>query len=328
MNEMTTGVLELLRGIDGFVSGQRISEQLGISRTAIEKHIRQLRNAGYYIESSSGSGYRLRFSPDLPSEMEIQPFLNTDIIGQRIHFHDEVESTNDLASELAHDGEPEGTVVIADEQTAGKGRLDRSWVSPSGLNLYLSVILRPPVAPWEALQMSIVTVVSVVRAIEIAAKDTEIGIKWPNDVMCGGRKVAGILCELYSDMDRVHHLVTGIGINVNMKDLGGELVDSATSLLIETGRNVSRPLLAGTLLNELERAYSHWLGHGLADFIPFWEDHSVLSGRTVGIETASGHISGIVRGLTMSGGLEIEDVDGNYREILAGDVHIASISSE
>ncbi len=329
MNEMTTGVLELLRERDCFVSGQHISELLGISRTAIWKHVRQLRNAGYYIEASSGSGYRLRFSPDLPSEMEIQPFLDTDILGRRIHFHDEVESTNDLASDLANDGEPEGTVVIADEQLAGKGRMDRTWVSPSGLNLYLSVILRPPVTPWEAPQMSIVTVAAVVRAIESVARDLSIGIKWPNDVMCGGRKLAGILCELHSDMDLVRHLIAGIGINVNMTDLGDELEGRATSLLIETGRDISRPLLAGTLLNELEKAYAHWLGHGLADFIPFWEDHSVLEeGRTVVIEMPSGSVSGRVRGLSVSGGLEIEEADGSLREILSGDVHITSIASD
>jgi BirA family biotin operon repressor/biotin-[acetyl-CoA-carboxylase] ligase len=326
LNKATSEVLRLLREGSGFVSGEYMSSRLGISRTAVWKHVKKLRRSGYSIEAIPRNGYRLRYSPDLPSELEIRPWLETETLGCRIVFREEVESTNDLASELAGEGEPEGLVVIADQQSAGKGRMDRRWISPPGQNLYLSVVLRPAVSPWQAPQMAIVVVTAVVRTIEALAEGIRLGIKWPNDVVCNGRKLAGILCELSSDLDMVHYLVAGIGINVNMKDLDGELEGRATSLLEETGKEHSRPQMAGRLLNELERSYSRWLEQGLSGFIPFWEDRSVLTGKTVVIETPSGNLTGRAIRLSPSGGLEIERPDGSVMEVLSGDVHISSIS--
>jgi len=325
MNDMTCGVLEMLREGDGYLSGELFSERLGISRAAVWKHVRQLRNAGYRIEGLPRRGYRLLSSPDLPSEMEIRPWLETGVLGRRILFYEEVESTNDVASELAYDGEPEGTTVTADRQTAGRGRMDRSWISPSGTNIYASVILRPAVSPWKAPQMSIVAVTALVRAVEEAAHGVHLGIKWPNDVLCSGRKLAGILCELHSDLDRVHHLVVGMGINVNMAEMGEELEGRATSLLIETGRETSRARLAGVLLNSLEETYAAWLDRGIGEFVPFWEERSVLTGCRVDIDTPSGSLCGTVRGLSPSGALELETSAGSVMEVLSGDVHISSV---
>jgi BirA family biotin operon repressor/biotin-[acetyl-CoA-carboxylase] ligase len=326
MNGYTERILEILRQGDGYVSGQYISMKLGISRTAVWKHIRQLRDSGYYVEALPRSGYRLVFCPDLPTAMEIRPWLETGRLGSAIIFHPEVESTSSIASELALDGEPEGTVVIADRQSAGRGRMDRSWVSPSGQNLYMSVILRPPVPPWQAPQMSIVAVVAVVRAVEAVTASVRPGIKWPNDVICGGRKLAGILCELNSDLDMVHHLIVGIGLNVSMSQPSPELRGRATSLLMEGETELSRPRIAGELLNRLESAYLEWLEDGLSGFIPFWEERSVLTGKRVVIETPSGALEGSVRGLSPTGGLQVVQPGGSEVEILSGDVHVSSVS--
>jgi len=326
MNEITSHILELLRREETHLSGQHISEELAISRTAVWKHIRQLRNAGYYIEASPRCGYRLRFSPDLPSGMEISPFLHTDIIGRKIIFHTEVDSTNEVAGELAQDGEPEGTVVIADYQSAGRGRLDRSWLSPSGMNLYVSVILRPPVTPFDAPQMSIVTVVAAVRAIMRVVPGIDIGIKWPNDIITGGKKLSGILFDMKTDMDRVDYLVAGIGINVNMVEMDDSIDQKATSLKLETGKETSRPQLAAALLEELEKTYMQWLAKGLSVFRTFWEEKSILIGRTVEVDTPAGSLRGRVKGLSKTGGLNMELDDGQSMEVLAGDVHITSLS--
>lgn len=326
MNEITSHILELLRLEETHLSGQQISDELGISRTAVWKHVRQLRNAGYYIEASPRCGYRLRFSPDLPSGMEIRPLLHTDIIGKRIIFHTEVDSTNEVAMELAQEGESEGTVIIADYQSAGRGRLDRSWHSPSGMNLYVSVILRPPVTPFDAPQMSIVSVVAAVRAITRVVPGLDLGIKWPNDIITGGKKLSGILFDMKTDMDRVDYLIAGIGINVNMVQMDNSLDLKATSLKLETGKETSRPQLAAALLEELEKAYMHWLAKGLSVFLTFWEQKSVLIGRIVEVDAPAGRLCGRVKGLSCTGGLNLELDDGQSLEVLAGDVHITSIS--
>jgi BirA family biotin operon repressor/biotin-[acetyl-CoA-carboxylase] ligase len=334
VNRITEQILQLLRDSGSHVSGARIAEHLEISRTAVWKHINQLRAAGYEIASVSNRGYRLVHAPEMPLDLEIRAHLHTRLLGREIVYLPRTGSTNSVASELAEQGVAEGTVVIADEQEQGRGRLQRNWHSPAGRNIYLSAILRPTVMPYQVPQLSLVTGVAVARMIERQVPGLAVAVKWPNDVFIRGRKVCGILCDMRSEIDRVHHLVLGIGINVNLQreELPAEIAERATSLQIEANAasedavqgSLNRAELVAALLEELEAAYLGWQRNGLASIKQDWDRLSFLKGRTITVETPAGAITGEAAGLSDSGFLTIELPDGNRREILSGDVHVAA----
>jgi len=322
MGRSASRVLEILRESGRYVSGQDISRELGISRTAVWKNVNKLRDTGYVIDAVSNRGYRLIESVDIPTSDEIARHCCTERIGREIVFMKAVDSTNSMAMMLASQGAGHGTVITADTQTAGRGRRGREWLSPAGTNLYMSIILRPPVSPAEASQIPIVSVISSMRALKRLVPDLECGVKWPNDIYCGGRKLSGTLCEMKAEMDRVEHVVVGTGINVN-SDVSRDLPPTATSLLMETGSEHSRALLAAVLLEEFEKAYDDWLEDGsLRKFVREWEGSSLLSGRRVDVRTASKLISGLASGITESGALKLEMRDGSIRLIYAGDASL------
>lgn len=327
MNETGSTILRLLRDAGAHVSGANMSVELGLSRTAVWKQVSRLRDLGYVIDSTPNKGYRLRSAPNVPLASEVLPRLQTQQVGQTFHFLDTTESTNLVASRMAADGAPHGTVIAADTQTHGRGRLARTWFSPRGVNLYMSVILRPRVEPACAPQAAIVTALAVVRALSKLHPPLQLGIKWPNDVYLAQRKLAGILCELSAESDHVHYLVIGLGMNVNLprEQLPAEIAGSATSLLDATGAESSRPAVLAAILNEMEPVYDTWCAHGLQPFLDEWQRYSVLQGRAVTVETLAGTIRGTVLDLSPGGALVLQTADGEVRQVLAGDVQERAI---
>ena len=250
MSDNSSRILGILRNSRDYISGEDISAELGISRSAVWKNIRKLREKGYIIDAVSNRGYHLSEGIDLPISDEIHRHLGTESFGCEIVFMKTVDSTNDLAMTLARQGAVHGTVVTTDQQTGGRGRKGRKWISPTAANLYLSIILKPEVSPAEASQIPILSVMASVRALERIAPGLQFKIKWPNDIYCHEKKISGTLCEMKAEIDRVDFVVVGIGINVNMKLFDDSLVDIATSLFMETGSECSRVKTAVFLLEE------------------------------------------------------------------------------
>ncbi|MDG2303863.1 MAG: biotin--[acetyl-CoA-carboxylase] ligase [Candidatus Binatia bacterium] len=311
-------LLETLQG-GAWCSGAEIGTRIGVSRTAVWKKIEALRERGYSIEAMAGRGYRLLGGPDRLLPTEVRRHLTAKRLGMDIVHREEVDSTNRLAGELARGGAPEGTVVVAEAQTAGRGRLGREWTSPSNLNLYLSVVLRPPVAPVDVTSLSLVAAIAVAEAI-LSTTDLRSGIKWPNDVLLGQRKVCGILTEMDAESDRVRFLVLGIGVNLNAtaRDFPPELRRKASSLRIATRRRIDRAAFTGALLNELEVVYDQFVAGGFPAVQKAYEAYHCLPGRRVRVEGA-GNPRGVVRGVAPDGALLVETADGVVR-VSSGEV--------
>ncbi len=255
MHPKTGTILRLFHSKEGYVSGEHLSRELGVSRTAVWKHISALRHDGYRIEAVPSRGYRLVSSPDNLDPHEVKARLESARVGQRLEYLKITASTNADAFRLAEEGAVEGTVVLADSQTGGKGRRGRVWASPAGVNLYCSVVLRPAIMPHEAPQLTFLSAVAVARAIELTTALTP-EIKWPNDLLISGKKVAGLLNEMSAETDGINFVILGIGVNLNMTadQFPDDLRHPATSLLLESGVQVDRSRFASTMLNELDQA--------------------------------------------------------------------------
>ena len=244
------------------MSGEKISEELGVSRAAIWKYIKIIKEDGYEIEAISRKGYRIISAPDVLTFEEVKNLLSTLSIGKNIVYYDSVGSTNSIAKELAESGEQHGTVVISEEQTTGRGRLGRNWISPKYKGISMSIILRPKIVTENISQITLIGAAAVYKAILKMGIRTS--IKWPNDIVLNSKKVCGILTEMSGEIDRINYLVMGIGINVNLeeKDLPMDLKDMATSLKIESGKYVDRKLLLANVLNIFEKLYNDFVLNG------------------------------------------------------------------
>lgn len=314
-------LLALLRG-EPVVSGERLSDALGISRAAIWKHVEQLRARGYRIEAQHARGYRLAGVPDRLLADEVLPALATRRLGRTIVYFEETDSTNVQAMRLAREGAPEGTLVVAERQTHGRGRLGRSWSSPAFVNFYGSWILRPAIAPAAAPQLSLAAAVALARALTPLAPGL-VAIKWPNDCLLDGRKVAGILTEMDAELDRVRAVVLGIGVNLNggERAFPPELRATATSVRLATGRKVDRIAFTAALCDALEAVYDRLLQDGFGALMGEWNEYSCLTGRDVTVECGGQRTSGVVRGLDASGRLVLAR-NGATERIVAGDVTV------
>lgn len=271
----------------------------------------------------------MRPAATAPLAAEVAPHLKTRTIGRRIEYHDAVDSTNRAAGDLARQGAVEGAVVVADAQTAGRGRMGRRWESPAGENLYFSVLLTPDIEPARVPQLALVAAVAVHEGLAECCPEIKAHIKWPNDILVVGRKVAGILCEANIEADRVHRVVLGVGINVNGTSVPRALHTTATTLRLAGGREVSRPALLAAVINRLEPRYEGWLQAGsLSSLLDYFERHSALNGRPVAAENPSGVVRGTARGVTPTGKLVIETADGARLHLLAGDVHLLPLGGE
>lgn len=306
---------------DGFVSGESISEELGISRTAVWKHIRNLRNAGYQIEAVPSRGYQLQQSPDVLMPEAIQSGLDCQCIGSTVRCLSETDSTNLQACRLGDEGAAEGLVVVADQQTAGKGRMGRKWESPAGVNLYLSILLRPDILPFEAPKLTFLSAVAVCRAIQRSC-GLQASVKWPNDVLLNGAKVAGLLNEMSSETDRVNYVVLGIGVNLNMQreQFPDDLRYPATSLALEAGNDLSRLDFTRALLEEIDSLYMTYLEQGSEPIMSAWTELCDMVGRDVVVDSGDKQLQGVVAGLGEDGALLVKNSLGEVEPVYAGDV--------
>jgi BirA family biotin operon repressor/biotin-[acetyl-CoA-carboxylase] ligase len=318
-----TDIVELLRREPGGVSGATIGRELRLTRAAVWKHVSRLRRNGYEIVGTPSRGYRLVSVPDRLGVTEIRPHLTGEILGREVHWAETVDSTNTWARQLARAGAVEGTVALAEAQTAGRGRLGRSWFSPPGANVYLSIVLRPEVPPARAPQLTLVagTAVAATIASLVGARPA---LKWPNDVLLSGAKVAGLLTEMDSEADRVAFVVLGIGVNLNTsaEDLRSGVGATATSILAATGRAVERAGFVGRLLGELEGRYRRYLAEGFAGLREEWESYSCVTGREITVAGPDGERRGRAVGIDADGALLLRDPGGAVLRVLAGDVTV------
>lgn len=304
------------------VSGADLAGRLGISRAAIWAHIEELRKLGYDITASPHLGYRLLGMPDVLHSDDLLARLPADrIIGRDIRVFQETTSTSDVTEKLARDGAKEGVVVFAESQTKGRGRLGRKWVSPAGKGLWFSVLLRPQMRPQEATQMTVATAVAVSRAIETQT-GLKTAIKWPNDLLIRGKKVAGILTELTADPDQIKHLIIGIGIDANLalSDLPTDLRPIATSLRIERNGAVDRPALAAQILTELDVEYRRVCQGKFPAVADEWEARCSTLGSRVVVNIGSRSVEGVAESLDDDGALLVRTQHGRIERIIGGDV--------
>jgi len=317
-------ILRLFRTEAGYISGELLSRELGVSRTAIWKHISALRNSGYCIEAVPSRGYRLISSPDVINPHEVAAQLNGTTIGRHLEFIKLTTSTNTDAFRLAEKGAVEGTVVLTDGQSGGKGRRGRIWSSPAGVNLYCSVVLRPAIMPHEAPQLTFLSAVAVARAIELTTNLIP-EIKWPNDLLISGKKVAGMLNEMSAETDGINFVILGIGVNLNMTagQFPDDLRHPATSLLLESGTEVDRPRFASAMLNELDRLYRDFQAHGFGPVREEWQRRCNANGRQVIVsDSGTECTTGLFIGIDADGALLLRSEDAVQHRITCGDVRV------
>ena len=321
---MTTDakILSALRANPDGVSGTELAEKLRISRAAIWARIEELRRLGYDIEAGPHSGYRLIGVPDvLHADDLIARLGKTKVIGRDVRIFEQTTSTNDVIERLARDGVKEGVVVFAESQTKGRGRLGRKWISPTHKGLWFSLLLRPDLRPQEATQLTVASATALRRAIH---SETGLNpeIKWPNDILVHGKKVAGILTEMSAELDRVRHIILGIGVNINMNagEFQPELRKFATSIKIESGRTISRADMATAILRELDGDYARICGGLFAEVADEWEAHCTTIGRDVTIRIGERRLRGRAESLSDEGALLLRTEHGHLESITGGDV--------
>ena len=321
---MTTDakILFALRANPEGVSGAQLAEQLAISRAAIWSRIEELRQAGYEIEAGPHFGYRLVSSPDaLHADDLLARLGKTKVIGRDIRVFEETTSTNDVIEKLARDGVKEGVVVFAESQTKGRGRLGRKWMSPTHKGLWFSILLRPKLSPQETTQLTVASATAVRRAIKtITGLSAE--IKWPNDLLIGGKKVVGILTEMSAEVDCVRHVILGIGVDVNQaaNEFPPELRKIATSLKLETGEEISRAELAVEILRELDFDYARICGGKFAQLADEWETGCLTIGKNVSVQMGARLVRGCAEALDDDGALLVRTEHGHLERVIGGDV--------
>jgi BirA family transcriptional regulator, biotin operon repressor / biotin---[acetyl-CoA-carboxylase] ligase len=306
-----------------FLSGQALADIAGCSRTAIWKHIEELRKEGFVLEAVRKKGYRIVNTPDIVTENKIRLGLQTSTLGQVIHYEESVPSTQKIAHDLASNGAVEGTLVIADEQTAGRGRLMREWHSSLGNGVWMSLILKPHLPPQKAPQFTLITAVAVVQAIE-EVTELQPQIKWPNDILINGKKVTGILTELQAESDKINSIIIGIGMNVNhsIEHFPDEIQPIATSLAIEQGAQLSRAEVVQNILERMESLYTLYMKEGFTPIKLLWESYAVSIGKRIRARTINGTIEGTALGITADGVLKIEDQAGTVHQIYSADIEV------
>ena len=320
-----TEVLQLLRDSEEYVSGQQICESFGISRTAVWKIINQLKEEGYEIEAVQNKGYHLVGTPDVLSLSELKSRIKTKMAGKHLLYFDVTDSTNIEAKKQAETGAPEGLLVVADKQVAGRGRRGRSWESPAGVNIFMTIMLRPSFEPEKASMITLVMALSTAQAItEVSGLPAK--IKWPNDIVVNKKKVVGILTELTMETDYIQHLVCGVGINVNQTELPDNIKDTATSLYIEGGKKINRAELIEKVMERFEANYEAFLKTGnMQGLIEAYNELLVNKEAQVRVLDPKNEYEGISHGINELGELIVEKQDGSIENVYAGEVSVRGI---
>jgi BirA family transcriptional regulator, biotin operon repressor / biotin---[acetyl-CoA-carboxylase] ligase len=308
-----------------FVSGQKLSTLLGVSRTAVWKHIEDLRSEGYELEAVRKRGYRITKKPDKISSNEIQLGLRSKFMGRNIHFENEVTSTQKVAHELATSGAKEGTIVVADRQTQGRGRMARTWHSPKQKGIWMSMIVKPILPLNMTPQLTLLTAVAIVQAIE-ELTGLHPQIKWPNDILVNKKKLVGILTELQAEADQVHSVIIGVGMNVNHaeEDFPEELRKIATSIKLETGEFCDRAAIIQAILYHFEKLYLTYLEHGFKPIKLLWESYSFSLNQRLTARTLAGVKHGVSLGIDDEGVLLLKTDEGQIEKIYSADIEIGT----
>ena len=336
---MKTQILSMLRGSNAQpVSGQDICTKLGVSRTAVWKYMNQLKEEGYVIEAVQNKGYTIVSSPDILTEAEIASRLEVledngvpyNHFVQRICSYDLIDSTNTEAKKLAENGAVNGTLVIAEQQDAGKGRRGRSWVSPKGSGIWMTYILRPEILPAKASMLTLVAALAVAAGIQKICEQNhaavECRIKWPNDIVINGKKIVGILTEMSANPDAVNYVVIGIGINVHTNSFDASIAATASSIDRETGKYIQRSELVALVSCYLQEYYEIFLKTGdLTGLIDEYDQMLVNIGREVRIIDPGRERTGIARGIDTQGELLVEREDGTIETVFSGEVSVRGL---
>lgn len=322
---MKTKILKLLKECDGYISGQELCDSLQVSRTAVWKVIKQLQAEGYQIEAVRNRGYHLSAVADVMTEAELKSRMEGAFCGGFLEYREEVDSTNNLARRLAEEGAADGTLVVAESQTAGKGRRGRGWISAKGTGIWMSLLLRPDISPASASMITLVTALAVADGIE-AVTGLNPKIKWPNDIVIGGKKVCGILTEMSAELERIHYVVIGIGINVNMEEFPQEIQETATSLFQQTGEKVNRSQVVAAVMKAMETYYEEFLKSGdLSLLLQKYQEKLANKDKEVTVLAPTGHYQGICLGIDEIGELLVRRNDGTVNHVVSGEVSVRGI---
>ena len=324
---MRNEILDYFRKADGnFVSGQQISKDLHVSRTAIWKHINVLKERGYIFESSTRKGYRLIYAPNSLTPLEIDSALHTETFGRHVVYLESTQSTNEEAKKIAREGAEEGTIVVAEEQITGHGRLARGFYSPFAKGIWFSLILRPKFFPMEASKCTLLAAVGVCRGIRRMGL-ADAGIKWPNDILVHGKKLVGILTLMSASMEKIDYIIMGIGINTGIKknEFPEDFREGATSFLNE-GINVSRKDLLAAILGELEKEYSIAQDEGFDKVLDDWRALSVTLGQEVRVIFGDDSYTGKAVDIDRDGCLLV-NTGSEVKRVIAGDVSIRPVDA-
>lgn len=306
------------------ISGQQLADDFQVSRTAIWKHMQTLQQEGYQFETIKKRGYQLLSVPDKVDVGQLKQLLQTERYGQSIHYFDTVDSTQLVAHELVRAGAKDGTIVIAEHQTTGRGRMLREWESTKGKGIWMTIIIRPTIPPHQAPQFTLVAAVAIVNAMKALYKNFTPEIKWPNDILINGKKSTGILTEMIAEADQVQALLIGIGINVNqeMNDFPEELQSIATSVSIGEGEKVDRVQLVAKIMEFLENYSDHYMKHGFQVIKELWEQSSGTLGKQVKATSLREVVEGEAIRITENGVLEIRQANGEIKGVYSADIEI------
>lgn len=321
---MKTEILRMLRETDGYVSGQELCNKFGVSRTAVWKVMNQLKDAGYEIEAVQNKGYHLLSVPDLIDKIELSSIRNTGWAGSEIFYYESIDSTNTKAKELAEEGYPSGVLVVANQQTAGKGRRGRVWISPKGTDIYMTLMMKPDIHPNHASMLTLVAAIALAKGIRRETGE-EVQIKWPNDIVLNGKKICGILTEMSVQFDCINHIVIGIGINVHNESFAEEISDTASSLFLESGKHFHRAGIIEAFLEEFEKTYAVFLE--TEDISRLQKEYNALlvnMGRQVHVLDPKEPFDGKAMGVTNKGEL-IVDTWESRKLVSSGEVSVRGI---
>lgn len=322
---MKEEILRLLRSADGYISGQELCNRFGVSRTAVWKAINQLKEAGYEIEAQQNKGYRLMAAPDLMTEAEIKSLMHTEWVAKEVLYFDTIDSTNTKAQELAEKGYQSGTLVVADKQESGKGRRGRSWVSPSGTGIFMTLMIKPNINPNNASMLTLVAALAVAKAITSVTGEEAL-IKWPNDIVVNGKKVCGILTEMNAQFDYINHIVVGIGINVHNESFPEEISQMASSLMIEAGgKRFHRAQIIAETMSYFEQYYDTFLKtQDLSALVREYDKLLVNRNKSVRVLDPKEPFDGKAMGITSKGEL-IVDTWESRKLVSSGEVSVRGI---
>lgn len=322
---MKEEILRLLRSADGYISGQELCNRFGVSRTAVWKAINQLKEAGYEIEAQQNKGYKLMAAPDLMTEAEIKSLMHTEWVAKEVLYFDTIDSTNTKAQELAEKGYPSGTLVVADKQESGKGRRGRSWVSPSGTGIFMTLMIKPDINPNNASMLTLVAALAVAKAITSVTGEEAL-IKWPNDIVVNGKKVCGILTEMNAQFDYINHIVVGIGINVHNESFPEEISQMASSLMIEAGgKRFHRAQIIAETMSYFEQYYDTFLKtQDLSALVREYDKLLVNRNKSVRVLDPKEPFDGKAMGITSKGEL-IVDTWESRKLVSSGEVSVRGI---